>query len=666
MKNRLLYITLVMFAMSVTSYAQKWDWARGNTGVGMDGWPVATDNAGNVFAAGVTLSTGNANFGTISVDASSGMGTCIIAKYDPSGKILWAEGSKDGIGLIYNIATDLYGNVYLFGYYKLHITFGAITLTNSDSVSFVYYLVKYDKDGNVIWAKSGCDVPVDDYVGGITAIATGGITTDASGNIYVCSSFRHPSATIVSTTLFNTDASGLSYDIFIAKYDQTGNVIWAKGESGTKDDMAYGITVTPAGDIYIAGDFTSPSISFGSSTITNIAGVTTAYIARFNSTGAPVWATSSGGFGGEYAMGVIADAENNVYLTGGLKDASISYSGTTITNPTPGTAVLYLVKFNPSNNVDWYKTIKSLAKAKIDLISSVGAWGFSIALSLCGVVYVSGAGDSLEVDGNLIALDPNIRISMHNIIDPIFIAGFTTNGTYVRGDILPSGGDDQNGIACDAWGNLYWCSDYFSNNPFVVRNTTLPAGDGGDGGEYFYVARYSYGEENIGQHSQSTVTHCFTGEMEINAPTGFSHSIWSTGDTGQSITVSNPGTYYIHCFDSCSSLSVDSIITYTDDCNCKAHLFVPNAFTPNGDGQDDVFYPRSGGNINMITSFRIYNRWGELLFEKENFLPNDATKAWDGSYKGEPPLSEVFVWVVDGICNTGEKFNSKGSVTIIR
>ena len=108
------------------------------------------------------------------------------------------------------------------------------------------------------------------------------------------------------------------------------------------------------------------------------------------------------------------------------------------------------------------------------------------------------------------------------------------------------------------------------------------------------------------------------------------------------------------------------MITISEECLCSTHLFVPNAFTPNGDGQDDVFYPRSGGEIKLISSFRIYNRWGELLFEKEKFLPNDATKAWDGSYKGEPPLSEVYVWVVEGICENGKKFNSKGSVTIIR
>jgi gliding motility-associated-like protein len=247
--------------------------------------------------------------------------------------------------------------------------------------------------------------------------------------------------------------------------------------------------------------------------------------------------------------------------------------------------------------------------------------------------------------------------------DPIFIAGYTTSGTYVRSAILPSGGDDQNGIACDAWGNLYLCSDYVYYLILVAGKDTLPRGIGG---EYLYVARYSFANDSMQLHNHSNITRCFTGEIELNAPPGYLHYIWSTGDTGLSITVSSPGTYYIYGFDSCSSSSVDSMITISEECLCSTHLFVPNAFTPNGDGQDDVFYPRSGGEIKLISSFRIYNRWGELLFEKEKFLPNDATKAWDGTYKGEPPLSEVYVWVVEGICENGKKFNSKGSVTIIR
>ena len=101
-------------------------------------------------------------------------------------------------------------------------------------------------------------------------------------------------------------------------------------------------------------------------------------------------------------------------------------------------------------------------------------------------------------------------------------------------------------------------------------------------------------------------------------------------------------------------------------CNCSNALFVPNAFTPNGDGQDDVFYPRCGAGISQIKSFRVYDRWGELLFDRENLAPNDASNAWDGTYNGEKPKPDVFIWIVDGVCDNGSIFSNKGNVTLIR
>jgi gliding motility-associated-like protein len=99
-------------------------------------------------------------------------------------------------------------------------------------------------------------------------------------------------------------------------------------------------------------------------------------------------------------------------------------------------------------------------------------------------------------------------------------------------------------------------------------------------------------------------------------------------------------------------------------CNSK-QVFVPTVFTPNGDGENDVFYPRGTG-ITVIKSFRIYNRWGELLFERANINVNDASNAWDGSYQGGPPKADVFVYVIDAVCSTGQPVMIKGDVTIIR
>lgn len=97
----------------------------------------------------------------------------------------------------------------------------------------------------------------------------------------------------------------------------------------------------------------------------------------------------------------------------------------------------------------------------------------------------------------------------------------------------------------------------------------------------------------------------------------------------------------------------------------KSQIFVPNTFTPNGDGQNDVFYPRGRG-ISMVKSFRIYNRWGQLLFERSNIQLNDATNAWDGSFQGDLPRPDVYVYALEAVCDAGDEVNLKGDVTIIR
>lgn len=94
-------------------------------------------------------------------------------------------------------------------------------------------------------------------------------------------------------------------------------------------------------------------------------------------------------------------------------------------------------------------------------------------------------------------------------------------------------------------------------------------------------------------------------------------------------------------------------------------VFIPNTFTPNGDGQNDVFYPRGIG-MKAVRSLRIYNRWGEVVFERRNFLLNDRSAGWDGTYKGQELNTDIFVYSIDGICDSGETLNWKGDITLIR
>jgi gliding motility-associated-like protein len=97
----------------------------------------------------------------------------------------------------------------------------------------------------------------------------------------------------------------------------------------------------------------------------------------------------------------------------------------------------------------------------------------------------------------------------------------------------------------------------------------------------------------------------------------------------------------------------------------ESQLFIPNTFSPNADGENDVFYPRGRG-LSSILSFRVYNRWGEMVFEKRNIALNDQAAAWDGSYKGVILAPDVFVYVMEGICTSGERMMWKGDINLVR
>jgi gliding motility-associated-like protein len=98
-----------------------------------------------------------------------------------------------------------------------------------------------------------------------------------------------------------------------------------------------------------------------------------------------------------------------------------------------------------------------------------------------------------------------------------------------------------------------------------------------------------------------------------------------------------------------------------------ANVTMPNAFTPNGDGNNDVFYVRGTGFT--VKSFAIYNRLGQEVFRKENFSANDPKYGWDGTFNGQP-ISDAagFVYMLEAVClnSTNEPILIKGTVLMIK
>ncbi|MGQ0828736.1 MAG: gliding motility-associated C-terminal domain-containing protein, partial [Bacteroidota bacterium] len=101
------------------------------------------------------------------------------------------------------------------------------------------------------------------------------------------------------------------------------------------------------------------------------------------------------------------------------------------------------------------------------------------------------------------------------------------------------------------------------------------------------------------------------------------------------------------------------IINVELKCGFEGELFVPNGFSPNEDGQNDILYVRGQGIVTMY--WAIYDRWGEKVFET-----TDPAQGWDGTYKGKALDPAVFIYYLKVTCITGNELSQQGNVAIIR
>ena len=156
----------------------------------------------------------------------------------------------------------------------------------------------------------------------------------------------------------------------------------------------------------------------------------------------------------------------------------------------------------------------------------------------------------------------------------------------------------------------------------------------------------------------STILHAITDTtltVHWSPATGLSNANSFNPTASPTVTT----TYTLTITDSTSCPKSVTITIYVISMKCTLDdIFVPNTFTPNGDGRNDVLYVRS---ISIATLyFAVYDRWGELVFETD-----DIKKGWDGMYKGKPANPDVFAWYLTAKCYSGDEIKKKGNVTLI-
>jgi gliding motility-associated-like protein len=151
---------------------------------------------------------------------------------------------------------------------------------------------------------------------------------------------------------------------------------------------------------------------------------------------------------------------------------------------------------------------------------------------------------------------------------------------------------------------------------------------------------------------------CNYASLTLQASSVYNSYTWSTGAVSPSITINQPGTYWLQVTDNnnCEGRSTVQVVMK----QCLKGLYIPNAFTPGYDGKNDIFKPMLFGDVQKF-EFAIYNRWGNLLFRSK-----DPNKGWDGSFEGKECASQVYVWTCIYQLSGEENKVEKGTVTLIR
>ena len=156
-----------------------------------------------------------------------------------------------------------------------------------------------------------------------------------------------------------------------------------------------------------------------------------------------------------------------------------------------------------------------------------------------------------------------------------------------------------------------------------------------------------------------------TGSSAVLNASGGTSYYWSNGDTTPSITVSPVvDAYYcvtVSDINNCSDTACVRVFVEPVPCPTNTDLSVPNAFSPNYDGQNDVFCLRGWGYCIKNFNVHIFDRWGEQVFESE-----DPSFCWDGTYKGKPMDAAVFVYYIKANLTNNEEVTRRGNISLIR
>ncbi|MCA1686699.1 MAG: hypothetical protein LC745_12175, partial [Planctomycetia bacterium] len=281
-----------------------------------------------------------------------------------------------------SVANDAAGNVYVTGSLMGTADFdpgpGVTNLSSTGGRDV--FVAKYSRTGALVWAR---DLPGGS---GSSVAQAGAVAVDASGNVFLTGSYTgtvnfDPNNRANAAATLTSPQGGS--DVFIAGYDPSGSLLWARDVAGTTGavDEGYALAVDGSGGVIAAGSFAN-SATFGATTLTAVGGFES-FVTRVNASGQFLWARGTTGSGSSVAQanGVTVDGSGNVIATGFYAGRVDFDPGSgVLTLPYVGVEDVYVQKLDPSGNLVWAESIGSP-----DLNQGTG-----VAADPSGNLYVSG------------------------------------------------------------------------------------------------------------------------------------------------------------------------------------------------------------------------------------------------------------------------------------
>jgi gliding motility-associated-like protein len=504
-----------------------------------------------------------------------------------------------------------------------------------------FWVIRIDNQGNVLWEKT---------IGGNGEDQLHDLLLTPDGHLLASGGTQSQR----STGEVGPDFARGAKDYWIVKLDlTTRQVLWNHRFGGPDDDFAYALCLPRSGGILLGGrsaSFTAPPTVYNNGKDAPFWGGASDYwLLQLDDNGLKQREWSFGGTGLDDLYALHENAAGQLLL-GGVSDSDISGNKT---SPLRGKYDFWLVQLDPTGAQQWQYTVGGSdqdALTKIEQLPN-GAWllgghsqsntGFEKSRNSFGVN-----------DFWIVSTQCNLGVSIQN----------TTTAPPCSGEPAVLEATVQECDGCQFFWNNESEGATLTVPPATSDTFTVLVSDANG-----CLARDTFvldwpAPPTIDLGPPDTLIEEGT-RLVIGGNNPELQYLWSNGSSSPTLTVLEAGYYAVTVTDPSGCTATDVIQVFLRK---KSAVAAPNVISPNFDGLNDYFFISADRSVRRVVVLEVADRWGEILFHRENFEPWYEAEGWDGTFRGRRMEAGVYVWYTEVEFLDGKRLFLEGSVTIVR